>query len=308
MPSNVLLDRFTSDGPHRIDAASAELRCELRRAHPYWRARKVLAVLARRHPTIAQWPAARTAVDLLERPALLPAMTRAPNDRWTADFTRQFRTSNGVYGDPLPIADQHTRYPLMCHGLLSTHTVTARPIFERSFREYGVPLDSRTDHGVPFATQAMQGRSDLTVWWMRRGLPHHRIHPGQPQEHGAHERRHRTLNRQSLPPVQLAGAKQQRNFDAFQHGYNTERPHEHMQQQPPASHDTTATRPYPSHFVIKNITTGGTFRFGTRVLDLATAMTEQTIGLEAVDDGPCIIDVNAVSLATFNEYEYIMTG
>lgn len=38
--------------PHRIGEATAELLCELRRAHPYWGARKLLAVLARRHPTI----------------------------------------------------------------------------------------------------------------------------------------------------------------------------------------------------------------------------------------------------------------
>ena len=128
---------------------------------------------------------------------------------------------------------------------------------------------------------------------------------------------HRTLKRQAIPPVQRTCAQQQRNFDAFQLEYNTERPHEHLQQHPPASHYRPSTRPYPdrlpaleypSHFLTKKITTGGTFRFGTRLLYLANAMTDQTIGLEEVDDGQWIIYFNTVLLATFNEQDYIITG
>jgi hypothetical protein len=47
--------------------------------------------------------------------------------------------------------------------LLSTQTVTAKPVFERAFREYGLPLAIRTDNGVPFATQSIQGLSYLNV-------------------------------------------------------------------------------------------------------------------------------------------------
>ena len=57
--------------PHRISATTAELLCDLRRAHPYWGARKLLAVLARRHPTVPSWPAASTAADLLARHGLV---------------------------------------------------------------------------------------------------------------------------------------------------------------------------------------------------------------------------------------------
>ena len=85
---------------------------------------------------------------------MVPIATAAPNDVWTADFKGQFRTGNGVYCYPLTIADQHTRFLLECHGLLSTETATARPVFERVFREYGLPAAIRTDNGVPFATLA----------------------------------------------------------------------------------------------------------------------------------------------------------
>jgi hypothetical protein len=36
---------------------------------------------------------------------------------------------------------------------------------------------SGTDNGGPFATQAIHGLSYLTVWWMRLGIAHQRIHP-----------------------------------------------------------------------------------------------------------------------------------
>ena len=88
------------------------------------------------------------------RACVVPPIPQAPNDLWTADFKGEFKTANGIYCYPLTIADQHKRFLLSCHGLLSTQIVTARPVFERAFGEYGLPKAIRTDNGVPFATQA----------------------------------------------------------------------------------------------------------------------------------------------------------
>ncbi|MBC7673528.1 MAG: transposase family protein [Polaromonas sp.] len=200
---------------------------------------------------------------------MVPIATSTPNDLWTADFKGQFRTGNGVYCYPLTIADQHTRYLLTCHGLLSTETVTARPIFERAFREYGLPRAIRTDNGVPFATQAIHGLSYLNVWWMRLGIQHQRIHPGRPQQNGAHERMHRTLKRQATRPAMRTGTSQQRAFDTFRAEYNDERPHEYLDMATPTSQYTRSPREYsarppvpayPGHYLVKKVTTGGTFR------------------------------------------------
>jgi len=243
--------------------------------------------------------------------------TAAPNDLWTADFKGQFRTGNRLYCYPLTIADQHTRFLLECRGLLSTQTVTAKPVFERVFREYGLPIAMRTDNGVPFATQAIHGLSYLNVWWMQLGIAHQRIRPGCPQENGAHERMHRTLKRQAIKPVRATCAAQQRNFDAFRREYNTERPHERLGQETPASQYRDSPRPYPErlpvpdypgHFLVKKVTTGGTFRFRDRLRYLANAMVDQHIGLEETDDGIWAIHFNMVLLATFDERDYRITG
>jgi putative transposase len=318
--------------PHRIDAEIAELICALRRAHPFWGARKLLKILDTRHPQIRAWPAPSTAADLLARrglvlkrrrrrphqhPGVVPPTTAASNDLWTADFKGQFRTGNGVYCYPLTIADLHTRFLLTCHGLLSTQTVTARPVFERAFHEYGLPRAIRTDNGVPFATAAIHGLSYLNVWWMRLGIQHQRIHPGRPSENGAHERMHRTLKRQVTRPVQRTCARQQHVFDAFRTEYNEVRPHEWLQQETPASQYAPSPRPYPArlptlvypgHFVVKKITTGGTFRLHHKLLYLANAMVDQHIGLEETDDGVWSIYFNTVLLATLDERDYIIRG
>jgi putative transposase len=318
--------------PHKIQAAMAELLITMRLAHPHWGARKLLAVLRRQHPQVRVWPAASTVADLLARrglvhkrharrasvhPGVVRPVTEAPNDLWTADFKGQLRPGDGQYCYPLTLADQHTRYLLACHGLLSTQTVTAKPIFERAFREYGLPLAIRTDNGVPFATQAIHGLSYLNVWWMRLGILHQRGRPGCPQDNGAHERMHRTLKRQAIKPVRGSGVAQQRNFTAFRHEYNEERPHERLNQQTPASQYRASVRryperlpalEYPAHFLVKKITTGGTFRFQHRLLYLANAMVDQQIGLEETDDGIWAIHFNSVLLATFDERDYIITG
>lgn len=318
--------------PHKIQFAMEEMLITERIAHPHWGARKLLAALRRKHARIRYWPAASTVADLLARrglvekrrsrrasvhPGVVRPVTFAPNDLWTADFKGQFRTGDGKYCYPLTIADLHSRYLLTCRGVLSTQTVRAKPIFERTFREYGLPLAIRTDNGVPFATQAIHGMSYLNVWWMRLGIQHQRIHPGCPQENGAHERMHRTLKRQAIKPVRASCTAQQRNFDAFRHEYNDERPHERLNQQTPASQYQHSSRPYPerlpaleypAHFLVKKINTAGTFRFRDRILYLANALVEQHIGLEETDDGIWAIHFNTVLLATFDERDYIIRG
>jgi hypothetical protein len=192
-----------------------------------------------------------------------------------------------------------------------------KPIFERAFREYGLPLAIRTDNGVPFATQAIHGLSYLNVWWMRLGIVHQRIHPGQPQENGAHERMHRTLKRRAIKPVQRTCAAQQHVFDAFRLEYNTERPHEALQQETPASRYTSSPRPYPTrlpaieyplHFLVKRVTDAGTFRFQKRLLYIANSLVDQHIGLEETDDGIWAIYFNTVLLATLDERDHIIRG
>jgi len=112
----------------------------------------------------------------------VPPVTTAPNDVWATDFKGQFRTGDRIYCYPLTVTDQHTRYLLACHGLLSTKGTGVRPVFDRLFRQYGLPRAMRTDNGVPFASTALHGLTPLNVWWLRLGIQHQRILPAHPQQ------------------------------------------------------------------------------------------------------------------------------
>lgn len=317
--------------PHRISEDVAEMICNARRKHPDWGPAKLLDWLSPRFPDV-EWPAVSTAGDLLARrglvakrrrrrphqhPGVVPPTTQAPNDLWTADFKGQFTTRDGIYCYPLTMADQHTRFLLTCHGLLSTKGIGVRRVFEHAFRKYGLPRAIRTDNGVPFATTGIHGLSQLNVWWMRLGISHQRIHPGRPQQNGAHERMHRTLKRGAIRPPRADCRAQQRAFDAFRTEYNTERPHEYLDGETPASRYTESQREfprtlpaqeYPGHFLVKKITTGGTFRFQHRLLFISNALTDHHIGLEETDDGIWSIFFNDVLLAKLDERDYIIRG
>ena len=124
----------------------------------------------------------------------------------------------------------------------------------------------------------------------------------------------RTLKRQAIKPVRNTCTAQQRNFDAFRRDYNDERPHEALGQRPPASRYTTSPRHYPAriptpeypgHFVVKTITTAGTFRFGKRFVCLANALTNQRVGMEEIDDGLWSLYFHTFLLATFDERHHI---
>lgn len=340
------LARFATDGrrgladrshaphtcPHRVAAAVADLLCTARRRHPDWGAGKLLDWLIPRHREIAAdaWPAVSTAGDLLARaglvkprrrrrphqhPGVVPPHTAAPNDLWTTDFKGQFPTGDGVWCFPLTISDQHTRYLLTCHGLPNIKGHGARPVFERTFRTFGLPRAIRTDNGVPFATNGIHGLSQLNVWWLRLGIQHQRIRPASPQENGAHERMHRTLKAGACRPPQPTMAAQQRAFDRFRTLYNDERPHAYLGGDPPGAHYTPSLRPYPTtlppleypgHFLVKRVTHAGTFRLKHKLLFIANALKEHYIGLDETDDGIWSIYLGTVLLAKVDERDMII--
>jgi putative transposase len=168
--------------PTATPPASVVALLELRRRHPSWGAKKLVAVLARRCPALVL-PAPSTAAALLKRHGLIAAPRRrrvlghpgqpqtpmaAPNAVWTADFKGQFRTKDGVYCFPLTVVDGASRYLLACRALTSVRLLEARPVFVQLFRTYGLPERIRTDNGVPFATNTLARLSQLSpggdVW------------------------------------------------------------------------------------------------------------------------------------------------
>ncbi len=69
---------------------------------------------------------------------------------------------------------------------MPTKEVYAFSVFERAFKDFGLPKTIRTDNGVPFASpNALYGLSRLSVWWLRLGIHIERIKPATPNRTAA---------------------------------------------------------------------------------------------------------------------------
>ena len=184
---------------------------------------------------------------------------------------------------------------LTCHGLRSTKCELAKPIFERAFREYGLPRAIRTDNGVPFATAAIHGLSFLNVYWMQlghRASAHSSVVAPRERRARTHASHAQAAGDQTGAPDLCRAAAQlrcvpprvQRRTTARNARADARRPR--TTPSSPRPYPARLPQPeYPGHFRVKRITTGGTFRFGKRLMYLANALTNQQIGLEETDDG-----------------------
>ncbi len=304
---------------------------ETRRAHPTWGARKLLPYLHRRHPDLTL-PAPSTVAAMLARhglskkrrprrvprhPGSTPLIADRPNAVWTVDYKGQFKTRDGIYCYPLTVCDAHSRFILSCHGLPSVEQIAAHQQFERLFREYGLPEAIRSDNGTPFATQAICGLSRLSVWWIKLGIGHDRIDPGQPQQNGRHERMHRTLKSETARPPEADMARQQVRFDAWRAEFNDERPHEALSGDVPAARYTPSLRlmpsvlagpEYPGHFEVRFLSKDGNIRFKQHQFFVTTALAHEYVGLEEIGDGVWSLYFYDRLLARFDERDFKLTG
>jgi putative transposase len=146
------------------------------------------------------------------------------------------------YWYPLTVTDFASRYLLCCEAPHSTKEQFAFAVFERAFKEFGLPSAIRSDNGVPFASQsAFFGLSKLSVWWLRLGIGIERIKPAHPEQNGRHKRMHLTLKREATKPAGKNFLQQQATFDQFVRIYNEERPHQAIGMRYPRN----STNPHP---------------------------------------------------------------
>src|SRR4051812_28037034 len=159
--------------PQATDASLVAALITLRRRHPRWGAKKLLAIAARREPR-AKWPSRSTVCTLLKQHGLVaphrrrvrsphtPAAPLAPittvNQVWTTDFKGEFRTGDGVYCYPLTLRDGFSRFVLRCDGLLGRTSEATQRRFARAFNDYGLPDRIRSDNGGPLAGPGLAGR------------------------------------------------------------------------------------------------------------------------------------------------------
>jgi len=299
-----------------LQAAQVDRVVSLRREHPTWGPKKLrarLLELGNEHV-----PSESAIGDVLKRQGLIRPRRRKvyapreflgltvgeqPNDVWCADFKGDFALGDKTRCYALTITDFATRYLIDCTALSSTKEEPVRAVFERVFREFGLPEVIRTDNGVPFASTAVGGLTKLAIWWIKLGITPERIEAGHPEQNGRHERMHRTLKAEATRPPAHDQSAQQRTFDGFRHIYNDQRPHEALNQKTPASVYDVSRRPMPMSLrtpkyepplFAKTLDRSGRLcAFGTRV-PIAKQLANELVGVEDIDD-----DVKMISFGPF---------
>lgn len=290
----------------------------LKREYPGWGAPKIREKLRQQWPTTPHLPAISTVHAVLDRAGLVQRRRRRrpratgtelsrptePNVLWCADYKGEFMLGNRRYCYPLTITDFASRYLLTCEALSTTQETFAFTVFERTFKEFGLPRVIRTDNGVPFASaHAIYGLSKLSVWWLRLGIQIERIKPGHPEQNGRHERMHLTLKREATKPAAANVLQQQARFDAFVTQFNQERPHQALAMKVPA--DVYARSPrvyrgledltYPFHDQTMTVTHCGRICFKGQKVNLSHVFAGQNVGVTQVGE--------RIWLVTFMHYD-----
>jgi putative transposase len=294
----------------------------LKKEYPSWGAPKLREKLLQKYPDITV-PAISTVHAVLDRNGLVERRRRRrykaegttlnqvhqPNGLWCADYKGEFMLGNKRYCYPLTITDYHSRYLLACEGLETTKEPFAFSVFERVFKEYGLPGAIRTDNGLPFSSPvALFGLSKLSVWWLRLGIDIERIKPGHPEQNGRHERMHLTMKKEVCRPPGYNFLQQQEKLDDFQRIYNDERPHQAISMRCPAQLYTPSTRqyaglpeidyPYADKTIM--VTHCGRICMGRKKVNFSTVFAGQKVGITQTEDKIWLVSFMKYDLGYFD--------
>jgi transposase InsO family protein len=293
--------------------------------HSNWGAKKVRSWLTQERSEIL-WPAKSTIDDLFKRHNLVRPAKRtrrvAPytkpfvlcgkaNDSWSIDYKGQFFLGNKQLCYPLTVTDNFSRYVLAIEGSERICGTEVKKALTNLFLDYGLPLAIKSDNGAPFATHAIAGLSQLSVWLIKLGIVPERIRKGHPEENGRHERMHLTLKKETASPPKENHAQQQLRFNEFKNEFNEQRPHEGINFDRPAWLYQHSTRKYPSKFHpveydstfenTRKIRTNGTMKWRGKEIFISEALVGETIGFKPYSETEWLLHFSFMPLAIFNE-------
>jgi putative transposase len=224
----------------------------------------------------------------------VPFTLGGPGHSMTVDYKGQFKMGNERYCYALTLVEPVSRYIFAIEALSSTATSFAKRVFERVFREYGVPAQIISDNGTPFCSgSTLGGITELSRWWIDVGVTPVRIERGKPGQNGRHERMHRTLKDWIAKP-EANLRRQQQVFDAFRDEFNNIRPHQSHRQKPPVRLLTRYQATFPTKIraaeyselhEVRKVRANGEIKWkGGRVF-LSEVLVDAAVGLLPIADG-----------------------
>lgn len=299
-----------------------------RKKHTHWGGKKIHRLLERDYDFGDEHiPSITTVNNILKREGLVLARQRVrrhlenrhpvydpdyPNQIQSADFKGKFPMGNREYCNPLTIADTKTRYLFAIQALERPDTEHCKPIFDKVFREYGLPEYLHTDNGAPFGNaNSLRRMTQFSVWIIDVGVTPVYSDPAHPEQNGRHERMHRDLKAEATRPAAANRRAQQKKFDKYIVEYNTVRPHEALGMKTPAEEYVKSAREYQGVITpwdyskeqrTKLVTVNGAVRWDTNhLVMISTALSGRYVGFEEAGDGIWRIWYRHVALGYYSE-------
>jgi transposase InsO family protein len=319
--------RAPLSGKHWEDPETIAAVLDVRLSFPQWGARKIVAYLRDIEPE-QQWPVASVVHEWMRRAGLVEPHSRArrfphpgrppavpierPNQQWSTDFKGHFRTRDGRYCYPLTVVDSFSRYIIGCQALPSPSFELSWPVFEKLFREYGLPEAMLSDNGTPFSSNSVKRLSKLSVRWIRLGIEPRLTQPGKPQQNGRLERMHRTLKQEACADPSANWRQQQTQFNSFVERFNHVRPHEALGQTPPARSYDSSSRPYPKRLPelaysdtceVRRVRSSGEIKWRGQWFFLSDALVGEQVAFEPIDDECSILRFGRLELGYYSARE-----
>lgn len=228
----------------------------LRKRHPAWGGRKLNARLRAMGKEPVPSPSTITAIlqrsgcireeESQKRKAYQRFEKERPNEMWQMDFKGYFQIS-GENCHPLTVLDDHSRYLVGLQACSDQKRETVEAHLRAIFRQYGLPEKILTDNAGPWGPASGEPfYTKMSVWLIRLGIGIVRSRPYHPQTLGKDERLHRSLNEEVITQHRFSSFQEcQDRFDDWQQIYNTQRPHEALNLEPPASRFEPSARVFP---------------------------------------------------------------
>jgi transposase InsO family protein len=247
-----LVDRSSRPGscPHQMAPVIEARVVELRRAHPAWGPRTILAYLAREG--IEPLPGRSSVYRALVRHGLIDPTKRKRRredyrrwersrsmELWQMDVVGRFHLADGTELKVVTGIDDHSRFCVCARLVLRP---TARPVcdaLERAIKAHGAPEQILSDNGKVFTARFGQGPGPVLFdrICVNNGIRHILTAPYSPTTTGKVERFHKTLRREFFSEHDYrysSIAEAQATLDAWVNEYNTTRPHQSLGDRPPA--------------------------------------------------------------------------
>lgn len=291
--------------PMQTPAAIEEKIIAYRKAHPYWGARKIRALLHREQ--LDRVPAQSTINAILLRHQLIdPEKSQQhtppqrfcyeqPNILWQMDFKGQFPLLDRSLCYPLTILDDHSRFNLCLCACANEKALTVRQRLTAVFRRYGMPQMILADNGAPWgvaghsSAQAEVCLSSVEVWLLRLQVQviHGRAY--HPQTQGKEERFHRTLKTELLQYEQYRDMVHcQQGFDRWRDQYNLYRPHAALDFKTPGQCYSSSSRSFPEHLpaieygdsdVVRRVGSNGCISYKGKTLRVGKGLADEPVAL-----------------------------